>query len=60
MDDDDFEYLFQLYMIGLRDARAINEEIERTYRGMKQHKPEHCKHGKTKLTCSDCYFYGEK
>lgn len=40
------------------ETRPVNEEIERVYRQMIRHTPKRCPHGKTALTCGDCYFDG--
>lgn len=55
-----FENMFQLWLHGEIDTRALNEEIERVYRGMKKPAPERCRHGFTRLTCAECYVNGFK
>lgn len=52
-----FEDDFQAFMHGAY-SRPMNEEIERVYAQLDRSVPKHCVHGKTLLTCSECYFDG--
>lgn len=65
MDDfepDDFDRAFYTAYWGWlfygQETRPLNEAIERVYRRMQKHTPKACPHGKTALTCGDCYFSG--
>jgi hypothetical protein len=53
-----FEGLFQRFMNGeFIHEHAIDEDWHRYYAALRQKKdPNVCQHGKTKLTCPDCYF----
>ena len=53
-----FEEDFQGFMHG-GFQKVFVEEWERFYAQQKKNKRE-CPHGKTPLTCSDCYFHGNK
>lgn len=62
--DDAFEAMFQNQLThGGLDAPAIDERVEREYRMLDRHKRRRCPHGRTLLTCTECYFttgWGEK
>lgn len=58
--DPRFEHDFQRFMHGEENVRPVNEEIERVYRYLKPHQPKVCPHGKTFLTCSQCYIDGTR
>jgi hypothetical protein len=55
---DKFETLFQGWLRGAIDPNPVNEEIERTYCQLKKHSPQRCRHGRTLLTCPECYVNG--
>ena len=55
---DRFEAAYREWREGEWCEPVVNEEIERVYHQMPHHEPKHCKHGKTLLTCSECYFNG--
>lgn len=52
---DHFEQWFQYFMRGQISVRVMNEDIERVYRHLPKHTPTKCRHGKTLLTCAECY-----
>jgi hypothetical protein len=52
-----FEDDFQAFMQGAY-SRTMDEDMERLYAQRTPHKPMPCVHGKTFLTCSDCYLNG--
>lgn len=54
--DPEFEQDFQRFMHGEEGVRPVNEEIERLYRHLKPQTPDKCPHGKTRLTCGECYI----
>lgn len=59
---DSFEYsLFERWyaafmQAGGFDRPAVREDLEREQRQHPKRPPEHCPHGKTKLTCAICYL----
>ena len=52
-----FERDFQRFMQG-EFTQVLDEEMERYYAQHPKNKPSECPHGRTKLTCPDCYFNG--
>ena len=50
-----FEGEFQLFMHGSY-SRTLDEDWERYYAQVPKYVPTACPHGKTKLTCEQCYF----
>lgn len=59
-EDDVFEDDFQRFMHGETSVRPLNEEIERLYRKLKPHTSRPCPHGRTYLTCPQCYVNSDK
>jgi hypothetical protein len=52
-----FEQLYQRWLQGRFDRRTLDEDVEREYRQLERHQPKLCIHGKTRLTCSTCWFH---
>ena len=50
-----FETEFQAFMRGAYTATLV-EDWERHYAQDPKHIPKKCPHGKTELTCHECYF----
>lgn len=54
-----FEKMFQLwYSRGGMYCPHVTEECERFYLQRVQKPPQSCRHGRTFLTCPDCYLNG--
>lgn len=59
MEDDRFESEFQYWFKRRQDVGyqpVLREDVEREYAQLGRHDKRLCPHGKTVLTCSDCYF----
>lgn len=57
-DEVEFDRAYRRWLCEGQETRPKGEEIERVYRQMTKHVPTICPHGKTILTCSECYFSG--
>jgi hypothetical protein len=54
-----FEQMFQLFMARGGFAQpCVSETFEREARQTKRHVPKPCAHGKTALSCSECWLSG--
>jgi hypothetical protein len=57
--DHEFHLLYLAWLQCGADTHIVVEEREREFRQRMRRVEDVCRHGRTRLTCSDCYFHGE-